>query len=685
MNKGAALSDNSIYISPGMLQPLGATMAEDGVNFAIYSKHATAVTLCLYSSEDQKNLLFQIPLMPTPSNAGKVWHIFVHNIPLNLLYTYRIHGDSSFLPASDETALNLLDPYAKAVATGNTWGRENFPYSPLGVILSEAPFDWGLDASPQIPSEDLIIYEMHVRGFTRHRTSGTANPGTFLGLIEKIPHLIKLGINAVQLMPMFEFNECEYERRNPVNGKRLYNYWGYSHVSFFAPMQRYVVGEQQHAGITEFKTMVKALHNNGIEVILDVVYNHTAEGNGHGPILSFKGIDNNIYYLLDNQGNYLNFTGCGNTVNCNHPVVEQLILDSLRFWVTEMHVDGFRFDLTSIFTRGPQEGRPLAHPPILEAIAHDPVLSRVKLIAEPWDAAGLYQLGFFAAQYHCWSEWNGRFRDMIRRFIRGGGGKGQFITNLCGSEDLYYSRTPTASINFITAHDGFTLSDLVSYNQKHNLENGEENRDGLNWNESWNCGAEGITNNKKVLQLRERQMRNLHLALMLSRGIPMLLMGDEYGHTKKGNNNTWCQDNELNWFLWDHLKKNEVFFRFYRALIHFRRQHPILHKNSFFTNQNIEWHGIEPFKPNWEPYDTFVAFVIKNPELQEDIYVAFNAGPEFAHITLPYCEIPGKKWHWVVNTASPSPYDFREEEARTPIIDLQYRMQPYSAILLKTL
>jgi isoamylase len=677
------MSDKALNIGIGKPQPLGATVCAMGVNFALFTQHATNITLCLFSPANITVPLHEIPLEPSINKTGNIWHILIHGIPQDLLYAFRLRGPIT-LPNLYNESINLIDPYAKQIVTSTRWeASEKNAYTPLGAVSPDLSFDWENDKSPQIPLNDLIIYEMHVRGFTQDPSSEAKYPGTFLGLAEKVQHLVELGVNAVELMPVFEFNECEYKKWNPTTGSPLYNYWGYSSVNFFAPMQRYAFGQEQNAAITEFKTMVKILHRHGIEVILDVVYNHTAEGNHKGPIYSFKGIDNAVYYMFDSNNRSLDFTGCGNTFNCNHPDVQEFILDSLRYWVSEMHVDGFRFDLTSIFTRG-IHGQLLSNPPLLEAIAKDPILSKVKMIAEPWDASGLFQLGLFAKKYH-WSEWNGRYRDSVRKFIKGGGGNGIFVTNLCGSQDIFYSQDPTSSINFVTAHDGFTLADLVSYNQKHNVENGEENRDGINYNESWNCGSEGITQDKKILNLREKQMRNFHLALMISRGVPMLLMGDEYGHTKRGNNNTWCQDNELNWFSWPQLKKNQEFFRFYRSLIDFRKKHPVLKKNKFYLPEDLEWHGKEPFKPEWNTDDRFVAFVIKNPENDADLYVAFNTHSDFVSVTLPPCSNSEREWYWIVNTASPSPYDFREESSSTPVVDQKYRLQPYSAILLKAL
>ncbi len=661
-------------ISAGSPQPYGLTVREDGANFALTSVHATSVTLCLFTASKKDKPSYEIHLDPRHHKTGRVWHIELQPPPLDLFYLFRIDGKQDF----------LLDPYAKNVFTSNIWGggTNPSPYFPLGAIAPQKPFDWGDDAPPHIHSRDLIIYEMHVRGFTQDRSSEVKHPGAFLGLIEKIPYLLDLGINAVELLPIHEFNEQEYKRSNPLTHERLYNYWGYSSVNFFSPMQRYASDASNNAAAIEFKTMVRELHRHGIEVILDVVFNHTAEGNGIGPTLCFKGLDNAIYYMTDAKGKYLDFTGCGNTFNCNHPIVHELILDSLRYWVVEMHVDGFRFDLASVFMRDPT-GHPIASPPLLQSISKDPILASVKLIAEPWDAAGLYQVGSFFSQSSRWSEWNGRYRDVVRKFIKGTGRKGDFITNICGSEDLYFKHHPCRSINFIVAHDGFTLNDLVSYNEKHNLANGEQNQDGANHNDSWNCGVEGAATDQETFSLRARQMRNYHLALMVSRGIPMLHMGDEYGHTKHGNNNTWCQDNALNWFLWDHLERNKGFHRFYKLLIHFRRRHPILRHNQFYKSSDIDLHGAKLFKPNWDKEDQLIAFTLIDHLHGQDLYIAFNASPHAVEIEFPP-NTDFKRWHWIVNTANVAPEDFREDfPNEASIVNATYRMAPYSAVLLK--
>lgn len=566
----------------------------------------------------------------------------------------------------------LLDPHAKALSTPSTWGILNEPYQPLGLALPQDSFNWEDDRPLNIPSNELVIYEMHVRGFTQDKSSKVQNPGTFLGMIEKIPYLVDLGINAVKLLPIFEFNECEYRRFNPYTGERLFNFWGYSTVSYFTPMQRY-------GTIDDFKRLVKALHKNGIEVILDVVFNHTAEGNGDGPILSFKGIDLPVYYILDSHHQFANYTGCGNTVNCNHAVVREFIRTSLQYWVTEMHVDGFRFDLAGVMMRG-LKGEVLNYQPIIEELSEDPLLASTKLIAEPWDCSGLYELGNFYPGKRRWSEWNDKYRDSVRRFIKGDRGeKRQFAERICGSQDIFEGKgTPACSVNFVTAHDGFTLKDLVSYNQKNNSANGEDNRDGNPNNVSWNCGKEGDTDDLKILALRERQMKNFHLTLMISQGIPMLMMGNEYGHSRFANNNTWCQDNTLNWFLWEELEKNRSLYDYFKGLIHFRKNHPIFKLDRFLTKEDIEWHSVNPSDPDWEGDTQFIAFTLKNGE--EQIYAAFNMHHNPIDATLPNPP-QGKKWHIIANTSAIPPQDFFQEENSPQVDGDTFLFNEHSSVL----
>lgn len=671
-------------IQTGRPSPFGATSTEKGTNFAIYIKNAEKVVLCFFNENEHEHPIREIELNPEVNKTGNVWHVLVTNAPPFVSYGYRVN-----LKDQPDNPYLLLDPYAKIVASEPTWGgppnHQDAPYRPLGKVISQDRFDWEGDRPLKLPMKDLTIYEMHVRGFTQHSSSTVQHPGTYLGIIEKIPYLRYLGVNAIELMPIHEFNEKEAVQLNPSTKQRLYNYFGYSTVNFFAPMNRYASRSEQDQAILEFKTMVKELHKNGIEVILDVVFNHTFEGNEKGPTLSFRGLDKSAYYMINAEGAYLNFSGCGNTLNCNHPVTLELILEALRYWVTEMHVDGFRFDLASILTRS-DNGTPLGNAPIVEAISNDPILADTKLIAEAWDAGGLYQVGGFMPGSARWSEWNGKYRDIVRCFIKGTPGyKNAFATAISGSQDLYgHGRLPICSVNFVTAHDGFSLADLVTYNGKHNEANGEENRDGFDHNDSWNCGIEGHSSNKKIIALRERQIRNFHLALMVSQGIPMILMGDEYAHTRHGNNNTWCQDNELNWFLWDRLENRPGFHRFFRSLIEFRRNYPLLRRDNFLSEQDVSWHGLQPMNADWGNDNRFVAFTLNIPNEGPDLYVAFNANHIPLNITLP-APRPGTSWHWIVNTHNPSPDDFFDEEHRKKIDTQTIRISSYSSIMLQAL
>jgi len=668
----------TFQISSGVPYPFGPTIQGDSLNFAVYAKEAESLSICFF--EEGIPSRQEIELDPLYHKTGDVWHVLVKGLPQFFSYAYRITPKER----SDVNYL-LLDPYAKAVASDPHWdaGRiQRKPYRPLGKVACSHTFDWEGDLPPNIPKKDLIIYEMHVRGFTQHSSSQAQFPGTYKGVIEKIPYLIDLGINAVELMPIHEFNERETTHVNPETKKKLHNYFGYSTVNFFSPMNRYASRSDGDQAIIEFKTMVKELHLHGIEVILDVVFNHTFEGNEKGPVLSFKGFDRHAYYMFNEQEAYLNFSGCGNTFNCNHPIAIELIINALRYWVVEMHVDGFRFDLASIFNRA-QNGMPIDNTPLVAAITHDPILAQKKLIAEAWDAGGLYQLGSFASKGH-WSEWNGKYRDIVRRFIKGTPSqKNIFASAISGSQDLYgFSGTPCASVNFITAHDGFSLADLVSYNEKHNLPNGEDNRDGMNENDSWNCGFEGQTDIKKVVHLRKRQIRNFHLALMISQGIPMLLMGDEYAHTRLGNNNTWCQDNELNWFLWDQLDERTEFFKFYRSLIHFRKNHPLLGRDAFYNDTDIKWHGITPNNPDWQNDNRLVAFTLHFPNGDPSLYVAFNASHQYLDITIPQLNA-NKSWFWVVDTHKVFPSDFLDDNHSKKLMTEAFRIPPHTAIMLQ--
>lgn len=664
----------------------------------------------------------------------------------------------------------VVDPYAKLVISRRQYGQlaPELPYGkgevlglartwPQAAAVVPGPesvtesFDWEGDKPLGLPMEQLVIYEMHVRGFTRADNSGASAPGTYKGMVEKLDYLQCLGVNAVELLPMQEFNELEYYAQIPGSQEYRFNFWGYSTANFFAPMTRFSdAASKGKSGLeiqNEFKTLVKEAHRRGIEVILDVVFNHTAEGNEKGPTLSFRGLDNRVYYVLAPGGEYYNYSGCGNTMNCNHPVVRTFILDCLRYWVTEYHVDGFRFDLASILTRahsawhrqelddsgnlipGPSgiipdaagcpTGTPLSDPALIEMISDDPILRGTKMIAEAWDCDGLYQVGAFPHYGGRWAEWNGKFRDTVRNFIKGTDGPwaGNFAAALCGSPDIYANntppednwwannagrkwwgnRTPIASVNFITAHDGFTLSDVVSYNEKHNESNGEDNRDGENHNLSWNCGEEGPTGAWNVMRLRQRQMRNLFSALLLSSGVPMFHMGDEYGHTKNGNNNTYCHDSPVNWLDWDAAKADsDGFARFSRLMVKLRRSSPVLQKTQYVNEGDIQWHGEEPHVPDWTDQSRLVAYTLYDPSNGGGYYVAFNA----AHIpkVLKLPKTGGRMWRPLVDTGKQAPYDFlvADEELSQADVDRARASQamwmtdftvpvmPYSVVILES-
>jgi len=673
--------ENKLTISRGSPSPFGVIVNDDGVNFSLYSCLATDVTLCLFSFHDHQPIA-EFALDPSENKTSEVWHIKIQGLPEQVCYAYRLNKRTGRMYKGFFKKENLiLDPYTKGVESPSSEDSCDIDYQPLGVIPTTQAFDWEGDTPPNIPRNDLVIYEMHVRGFTRHPSSNVSHPGTYLGVVEKIPHLLELGINAVKLMPVQEFNPCEYSRYNPFTGAPLQNYWGYSTVSFFSPMNRYSSGNKHQDSIREFQTMVKELHRHGIEVILDIVLNHTAEGNENGPYYSFKGIDPKTYYLMDHQ-HFMDFTGCGNTLNCNQPVVREFIRDCLRYWIIDMHVDGFRFDLGGVFMRG-TKGEVCQHSSLIEELSNDPIFASAKLIAEPWDAKGLYQLGGFYPEQDRWSEWNDKYRDSVRRFIKGDRGeKREFAKRICGSDDLFHRRSPLASINFITAHDGFTLYDVVSYNQKNNSANAEDNRDGHNANMSWNCGFEGETENEEVLSLRQRQMKNFHLALMISQGIPMLLMSDEYGHTRYGNNNAWCQDNDLNWFLWDKLEHNESFYRFCRMMIRFRKSHEVFRLGRFLTEDEIDWHCTKPFEPDWEGDTQMIAFTLKESQKAYQIYVAFNM--HHTPLTLQLPPPMKQPWKQIIDTGRESPNDFYEESDAPTVESDNWTLQPHSSILLKS-
>ena len=639
---------------PGHVFPLGATLIYGGVNFSVFSKEAKSCTLVLYH-HGQREPFLEIPFSDS-FRIGNVYSMMVYGLNIETTeYGYRFDG-----PYDPRNGLRfdknqvLLDPFVRSISGRSVWGVApdyTNPFQHRGQIILE-DYDWQGDKPLEIPFHDLVIYEMHLRSFTQHPSSGVRHRGTYAGLTEKIAYLKALGVNCVELMPIFEFDEFENARE--VNGRRLLNYWGYSTVGFTAPKAGYAASARFGMEADELKHMIRMLHQNGIQVILDVVFNHTAEGGEGGPAISFKGIDNRTYYLLTPDGGYLNFSGCGNTMNCNNPVVRNLVLGCLIYWVSVFHVDGFRFDLASILSRD-ENGVPMVNPPLLESIAGDEVLGKSLLIAEAWDAGGLYQVGRFPA-YGRWSEWNGMYRDCLRRFIKGGAEcLPELISRIRGSDDLYRQRGPEASINFVTCHDGFTLYDLVSYDEKHNWENGEENRDGSNDNFSWNCGAEGDTDDPGIQALRLRQMKNMLTVLLTSRGIPMLLSGDEFANTQYGNNNAYCQDNEISWLDWSRLETHRDLYDFVRRLIAFRKAHPVLRAEHYDFSHNrtgypeLSFHGTQPW--NLDEHAPGLSFAYLYAEDRERygteqdtfIYVAVNAYWEQQRYTLPVLP-QGYRW-----------------------------------------
>ena len=680
-----------IRVSRGTPLPLGATLVRDGINFAIFSRHATTVTLVLFNAGEHRPFS-EIDLDIRFNRTGDIWHAFVLGLDPGVRYGYRMDrkpNTNKKIHRFDPDLL-LLDPCARAISDHSYWATREDGFEHRRNIAISGEFDWGLDQPLNYPLSETVIYEMHLRGFTRHPSSGVSLPGTFAGLIEKIPYLLELGVTAVELLPVHEFEEMDSNRVNPFTGEHLVNYWGYQPINFFAPNAAYSSGKGDGDQVREFKQMVKSLHAAGLEVILDVVFNHTAEGDERGPCFSFRGIDNAVYYLLDPAtGKYLNYSGCGNTLNCNHPVVRDLIVECLRYWVMEMHVDGFRFDLASILGRG-TDGSVLVNPPLLESLAHDPVLANTKLIAEAWDAAGLYQVGTFPA-WSRWAEWNGKFRDDVRRFVRGEPGMvSALATRLVGSPDLYRSssREPYHSINFVTCHDGFTLSDLVSYDSKHNLMNGENNTDGNNDNLSWNCGIEGPSASPQIERLRLRQQKNFATILLLADGVPMILAGDELGRTQMGNNNAYCQDNEISWMDWTLRERNQGLFRFFRLLLEFRRRHPLLRSTSYGSlsgegDRRIEWHGTKLDKPDWSDESRWIAMQLSGLSEQgseDNVLFIANAHWEAHDFELPNT---GLRWLRFIDTSLESPHDITEigSEARLPP-EKTYTAGPRSTVVL---
>lgn len=661
-------------IRPGFFRMYGACVASNGVSFTINSHGATRCTLLLFKPQASKPYA-RIPF-PDSYRIGDTYSMLVYDIKPDE-FEYAFSFDGPYEPAkgllfNEENV--LLDPYSRAVTGQRKWGEKpeggkDFEYRARVVKSS---FDWGNIKQLEQPFEDLVIYEIHVRGYTKDKSSGVSAPGTFAGLKDKIPYLKDLGINAVELMPIFEFDEMESAR--VVDGVQLYNYWGYNTVSFFAPNTSYAFNEEHNHEGDELKSLIKALKENGIEVILDVVFNHTAEGNEMGPCFSFKGIDNNVYYMLTPDAHYYNFSGCGNVMNCNHPVVRNFIIDCLRHWAIEYRVDGFRFDLASILGRD-QNGAPMANPPILESLAFDPVLGKMKLIAEAWDAGGLYQVGSFPS-WNRWAEWNGRYRDDMRSFLKGDDGMaGNAITRITGSRDLYSpeSRGHKASVNFMTCHDGFTLYDLYSYNEKHNEKNGWNNTDGDNNGHSWNCGAEGETDDPNVNGLRRRLIKNAFAALLCSRGPAMFFAGDEFCNTQFGNNNAYCQDNIISWLDWSRLEEFKEIHDFVRHMIQFRKEHPILRKMTKPSScqfPEISVHNGTPFNASTDYKTKLIGIMYagRNEEDTEDdiVFYCMNAYWEPLVMQLPV--LPnGKHWHVDTNTNAEY-FDGEDFTAKTELL-----------------
>jgi isoamylase len=683
----------SAVVDTGASAPLGAAIGPDGVNFSVFSKNATLIELLLFDDESATTPARIIPLEAKTHRTYHYWHALVPGLQPGQVYGYRAHGP--FAPARGlrfDAGKVLLDPYGLAIAVPETFDRlaasrpgDNAAVALKSVVADPARYDWEGDRPLNRPFAQTIIYELHVRGFTRHPSSGvrSATRGTYTGLIEKIPYLKDLGVTAVELLPVFQFDPHDAPRGRT-------NYWGYQPVSFFAPHHAYSSRKEPLGVLDEFRDMVKALHRAGLEVILDVVFNHTTEGGADGPTLCYRGLANDFYYILEkNKSRYADYTGCGNTLNANQPIVRRLIQDSLRYWVTQMHVDGFRFDLASILARD-EAGHPLPNPPVLWDIESDPLLAGTKLIAEAWDAAGLYQVGTFVGD--TWQEWNGRFRDDVRRFLRGDNGSvSRMATRLLGSPDLYghEEREAEQSINFVTCHDGFTLNDLVSFNHKHNEANGEHNRDGSDDNLSWNCGAEGPTDDPEIEALRNRQVKNFFALEMLAAGTPMLLMGDEVRRTQQGNNNAYCQDAATNWFDWTLLERHADIHRFVKTLNAFRQRRDVvgedavLSLNELLRRARIEWHGVAVNRPDWSEHSHSVAFTIHTVRRRFLLHGMLNAYWEPLAFELPAVPTGSEQpWRRCVDTALASPDDIHLWRTAPAIRQASYVVQARSVALL---
>lgn len=680
---------------PGKTHPIGATVEDEGVNFCLYcDERSTFVELLLFEQYDAIEPYEIIRFDPLIHRSFYFWHIFVKGLPEKIHYAYRVGG-----PFEPENGLVfdpqkvLIDPYSKGINC-SLWKRsdacktgDNLHTSMRSCVLKLTDYDWQGDSPLNHRLNESIIYEMNVRGFTKSPTSGVTNPGTYAGIIEKIPYLTALGITAVELLPVFEFEDSEVRY---FNGNKLVNYWGYSTVNFFAPHSGYCVNPQEGNHLDEFRDLVKALHKANISVILDVVFNHTDEGDHRGPFYSFKGFANDSYYFLMNKNKnfYCNYSGCGNTFKCNHPIGEKFIVDCLEYWVRDMHVDGFRFDEGTILARG-DDGNLIANPPVVWAIELSEQLADTKVIAEAWDAEGGYLVGSFPG--HRWAEWNGLYRDNVRDFVRGTAGMlGTFARRITGSADLYQYQyeLPSNSINFINSHDGFTLNDLVFYNHKHNQGNGENNRDGVDHNRSWNCGIEGVTDDPQINILRKRQIKNFAAILMLSKGVPMFVAGDEICRTQQGNNNAYCQDNELSWFNWQDVNTNKSMLQFWQRLIAFRKAHPRLFRNKYYNSEinksglsDILWHGCELGKPGWyDPNGLALAMTLGERADGEDVHIMFNMYWEELEFELP--NIKGEKWCRAIDTWLPSPLDIAKTGEEIVHNGSHYKVNARSIVVL---
>jgi isoamylase len=687
-------------VQPGRRFPFGALFDSKGTNFSVWGRFATRVELLLYEKSDSATPFQVIELDPELNKTFYAWHVYVEGSGPGIFYGWRMDGPGETRSTGHrfDKEKVLLDPWARAV-THALWDRrraslpgDNSASSMRSIVVEDAKYDWKGDRPLNHPMEKAVIYEMHVGGFTRHPTSEVTHPGSFAGVIEKIPYLKSLGVTDVELLPVMAFDEQDVPEGVAARG--LKNYWGYSTHSFFSPHPGYAVSPEKGTARQEFRDMVKALHQAGIGVILDVVLNHTSEGGDAGPIINFKGIANPGFYHLDPNDRriYRDYTGCGNTVNCNNPFVSDFLVDCLEYWVEQMHVDGFRFDLASVLVRD-QDGAPLYFAPTPWRIEFSDALADTAVIAEAWDAAGLYQVGDFPG--FRWSEWNGQYRDAIRRFVRGDRGLiGQVASRVSGSSDLYESegRVPGSSINFVTCHDGFTLHDLVSYNGKHNEANGEENRDGNNDNLSWNCGAEGQTEDPGVRSLRTRQAKNLMSILLLSHGVPMILSGDEVLRTQLGNNNGYCQDNELSWFDWGLTETNREMLGFTRKMIAFRKRHPSLMRKRFLTGKkkdgasfpDVTWHGTTLNEPLWhDPNGQVLAYTLGSQhEGEEDLHIIFNMSDRSCEMALP--SLSGRRWHRGIDTGEPSPGEILEPSEQIPIHGAPVRVSSRSVVVFES-